>query len=394
MDESFAPQGEERVTKKFVPPCSHWDIPTLENWFAEKAADGWLLIDWAESSAPEFVKTEAEARQFWLEPVQKDAAPSEDERLRHESMGWMYLCRSVKGAFYLWRSTEASARKGRLYADEDSYAYSRVKKSLRSNYLWLLAVIALLLAAAWIIRIRSPYPVWRLVADTKIGFDIFTFALSMVGAFLVDRRERKAMRRLKRSLAEGEAMQPVGRTGIVGKIVQRLPLAIAIVLLLAVVGKGADRYFSDWSDYADHPVPFISAETLGGTASDEKYVETRHTLLGGKITLVSEGKYAGAVENYLWVQYSTQLEIYEPQLAFLAKPLARDVYAQYFKYCEEKILDSIEAGKAYYSRDIHDTQRLLLYDDGAVLYYRTDAPDDLRQHLDGFTALLRSYQND
>ncbi len=394
MDELFAPQGEERVTKKFVPPCSHWDIPTLEDWFAEKAADGWLLIDWAESSMPEFVKTEAEARQFWLEPVQKDAAPPEDERLRHEAMGWMYLCRSVKGAFYVWRSTEAAARRGRLYADENSYAYSRVKKSLRSNYLWLLAVTALLLGAAWIVRIRSPYLVWRLVADTKIGLDVLTFALSLLGMFWADRRERKAMRRLKRSLAEGEEMRGVGRTGIVGKFVQWLPLAIAIALLLYVVGKGTDRYFSDWSDYADNPMPFLTSEQLGGVASDEKYVETRHTLLGGEITLVSEGKYVGAVSNYLWVQYTTQLEVYEPQLTFLASPLTRDVHAQYFKYCEAEVLDSIDVEKAYYSRDIHDTQRLILHDGGAVLYYRTDAPEDLRAHIDEFTVLLHSYQND
>ena len=394
MDEPFAPQGEERVTKKFVPPCSHWDIPTLENWFAEKAADGWLLIDWAESSMPEFVKTEAEARQFWLEPVQRDAAPSEDERLRHETMGWTYLCRSVKGAFYVWRSTEATARRGRLYADEDSYAYHRVKKSLRYSYLSVLAVIALLVAAAWFTRIRSPYLVWRLVADTKIGWDILGFALSLLGTFWVDRRERKALRRLKRSLAEGEEMCPVGRTGIVGKFVQWLPLVVAAVLLLSVAGGNVDSYFHDIHGYDADPVPFIAAETLGGTASEECYVETRHTLLGGEITLVNEGRYAGSVENYLWVQCTTQLEVYEPRLKFLAEPLADDVYAQYFKYCEAEMLDSTDFEKAYYSRDIHDTQRLLLYDDGIVLYYRTDAPDDLRTHLDEFTALLREYQND
>ena len=340
---------------------------------------------------PEFVKTEAEARQFWLEPVQKDAAPSEDERLRHEAMGWMYLCRSVKGAFYVWRSTEASARKGRLYADEGSYAYHRVKKSLRSNYLWLLTVAALLLSAARFIRIRSPYIVWRTVADTKIGLDLLTFALSMVGAFWVDRRERKAMRRLKRSLAEDEEMHPVGRTGIAGKIAQFLPLIIAVAIIVPFAVE--EGHVSRIHDYADHPVPFIASEQLGGTASDEKYVETRHTLLGGEITLVSEGKYAGAVENYLWVQYTTQLEVYEPQLKLLAKPLADDVYAQYFKYCEAEVLDSIDTGKAYSSRDIHDTQRLLLCDGVVVLYYRTDAPDDLRQHIDEFVALLRQYQS-
>lgn len=393
MDEPFAPQGEERVTKKFVLPCSQWDILTVEDWLAEKTADGWWLCDW-EDAAPVFVKREAGERQYWLEPAQKDAPPSADEIARHEMLGWMYLCRSVKGAFYVWRSMGATARRGRLYADEDSYAYRRVKKSVRNNYLSLLAVALFLLAAAWFIRIRSPYLVWRLVADTKLSLDVLTFALSLVGGFWIDRRERKALRRLKRSLAEGEEMCPVGRTGIVGKFVQWLPLVVAAVLLLSVAGGNVDSYFHDIHGYDADPVPFIAAETLGGTASEECYVETRHTLLGGKITLVNEGRYAGSVENYLWVQCTTQLEVYEPRLKFLAKPLTGDVYTQYFKYCEAEILDSIDMEKAYYSLDIHDTQRLLLCDGGVVLYYRTDAPEDLRQHLDEFTALLRQYQND
>ena len=390
MDELFAPQGEERVTKKFKLPCSRWDIPTVEDWFAEKASNGWLLIDW-EDAVPVFVKREGDDRRFWLEPAQRDAPPSADEIARHEAMGWTFISRSLNGAFYVWRSTDAAARKGRLRTDENSFAYRKVRKGVRNNYLSLLAVTLFLLGAAWIIRIRSPYFTWRMVADAKIGLDILSFALSMVGAFWADWWERRAMQRLKRSLAEGEPMRPIGRTGVGGKVVQWLPLVIGVVMLLCIA-RDVDGYFSDWGDYADNPAPFLASEQLGGSAG-KKYVETRHTLLGGEITLVSEGRYAGAVENYLWVQYSTQLEIYAPQLAFLAKPLADDVYAQYFKYCEAEILDSTGAEKAYYSHDIHDTQRLLLYDDGVVLYYRTDAPDDLRNHLDEFSTLLRQYQS-
>ena len=395
MSEPFEIQGEEQKTKNFRLPCSCFDTPTVEAWLNEKSGDGWRFYAWEENDITlSFTRDEQSAERYWVEPAWEDAAPTTEEQRRYEMLGWEYVCRSHNGLYRVWRAAVPEARKGRLKQMEDSYAYRKVKKSLRNNYLWLLAVIALLLCAAWFIRIRSPYVVWRLVADTKIGLDVLTFVFPMVGGFWVDRRERKAMRRLKRSLVEGEEMRGVGRTGIVGKIVQRLPLAIAIVLLLAVAGKGADRYFSDWNGYDANPVPFIASEQLGGRASNECYVEQRHTLLGGEITLVSEGEYAGAVENYLWVQYTTQLEIYEPQLTFLAKPLARDVHAQYFKYCEAEILDSTKFEKAYYSRDIHDTQRLLLCDGGVVLYYRTDAPDDLRAHLDEFTALLREYQDD
>lgn len=394
MGEMFSPQGEERVTKKYTLPCSRYDVPTVEAWLAEKTADGWWLCDWSENSvAPVFVKREAGDLQYWLEPVQKDAPPSADEIARHEMMGWTYLCRSHDGLFYVWRSAAASARKSRPKPMEDGYAYQKTRKSLLRSYLWMLAVIALLLAAARFISVRSLYPVWRLVTDTKLGLDTFSLVLSLTGAFWIDRRERKALRRLKVSLAGGEPMRPVGRTGALGKAVQFLPLALAVVLLLSV-GKVND-YFFNQSDYADHPVPFIATEQLGGSASDEMYVERRHTLLGGEITLVSEGEYAGVVRNSLWVQYSTQLEIYEPQLKFLAKPLVDDIYAQYFGDCTAETFDNVNADRAYYYHNPDsDTQRLLLCGGGVVLYYHTDAPDDLREHLDEFAALFCAYQND
>ena len=221
MGEMFSPQGEERVTKKYTLPCSRYDVPTVEAWLAEKTADGWWLCDWSENSvAPVFVKREAEDRQYWLEAVQKDAPPSADEIARHEMMGWTYLCRSHDGLFYVWRSAAASARKSRLKPMEESFALRKVRKSVLRSYLSLLALVLLLAGAALFIDICSFNLVWRLVADTKIGLDILTFALSFVGAFWADWWERRALRRLKRSLAEGEPMRGIGRTGTVGKIVQ------------------------------------------------------------------------------------------------------------------------------------------------------------------------------
>lgn len=396
MGEMFSPQGEERVTKKYTLPCSRYDVPTVEAWLAEKTADGWWLCDWSENSvAPVFVKREAGDLQYWLEPVQKDAPPSADEIARHEMMGWTYLCRSHDGLFYVWRSAAASARKSRPKPMDDGYAYQKARKSLLRSYLWMLAGVLFLIGLAWFIRVQRPNLIWRLAADTKAGLDVLGFALSLTGPFWLDRRERKAIRRLKKSLTEGESMRPVGRTGTMGKIVQFLPIIVAVVMLLSVGREGVNNYFSDWYDYADDPVPFISAESLGGTASEDCYVERRHTLLGGEITLVSEGEYAGFVRNSLWVQYSTQLEIYEPQLKFLAKPLVDDIYAQYFGDCTAETFDNVNADRAYYyHHPDSDTQRLLLCGGGVVLYYHTDAPDDLREHLDEFAALLCAYQND
>ena len=88
MDEPFAPQGEVRETKNCKLPCSLWDIPTIEDWLTEKAADGWWLCEWEKGTvSPAFVQNEAGKRQYWLEPAQRDAPPSTDEIARHELLG-------------------------------------------------------------------------------------------------------------------------------------------------------------------------------------------------------------------------------------------------------------------------------------------------------------------
>lgn len=394
MNESFLPQGEEKKAKDFRLPCSRYDAPTIEDWLTEKSSDGWRIYAWTDNAIkPNFTRSEPDGERYWVEPAWEDAAPTQAEVEHHETLGWKFVCRSYDGVYYIWRAAASGARKSRPKPMEDSYAYRKVRKSVRNSYLSLLAVVLLLIGSALFIDICSPYLVWRLVADTKLGLDILTFALSMVGAFWADWWERRALRRLKRSLAEGEAMQPVGRTGVAGKLVQFLPIIVGIAMLLSIAGGNVDSYFHDIHGYDADPVPFLSAETLGGTVMEERYVERRHTLLGGEITLVSEGGYAGFVKNYLWVQYSTQLEVYEPKIKFLAQPLADDICAQYFKDCTVEELDSRDLEKAYYSRDPDSgTQRLLLCSDGVVLYYHTDAPDDLRAHIDQFAAIMETRQ--
>lgn len=62
---------------------------------------------------------------------------------------------------------------------------------------------------------------------------------------------------------------------------------------------------------------------------------------------------------------------------------------QYKKSGESRSFSFDGIDGAHYGRT--DTaQYLLLRDGGVVLLYRTDAPDDLRAHLDDFSALLES----
>ena len=393
MDEQFEPQGEERVTKKIEPPCSVYDAPSIGAWLTERGRDGLRLCDWAEEDIPmpTFVEDEAQELRYWLEPAQKDAPPSVDEIARHEAMGWTYICRSAKGIFYVWRSAETTARRGRLHTDENAYAYRVIEKQLRKKSLSLVAKVAGTMAfSVFMCYLQSlKAMVWALTVDAQTWLSLVSIFLAVLSDALAGRRERQDMKRLLTSLRECEPMRSFGH----GKIERRIFKCLSFVLAGLTILFLFQKYEGDSYDCADHPVPFISAEALGGTAG-EKCINIRRTSLGGDITIVGEGAEEDYRRNGQWLQHSTQLEVYAPRLTFLAKPLADDVYKQYLKYCTVETLDSIDAEKAYYSHEQDSAlQRLLLCDGGVILYYHTDAPEDLRQHTDELAALLRQYQS-
>ena len=397
-----APQGGERVTKKFELPCSIYDAPSIEVWLTEQGKDGWRLCDWAEENIPmpTFVKGEAQERQYWLEPAQKDAPPSAEEILRYEVMGWAYICRSQNGIFRVWRAAKPTAQRRRFYTDKDGHAYRTVKKQIRKGGLLLAAkcLAALAFALVTCYLQSEGAVVWALIADVQIGLGLTSAFLAVLSDFLAGRRERKDMKRLLTSLWEGEPMQFFGY----GKATKRVFGVLSFVLLsltFTLLFLSGEDIMSDNYDYADHPVPFIGAEAFGGAAGD-RCVSIRRTTLGGEITLVGEGAEEDFRWNGQWRQYDTQLEIYELQLASLAEPLARDTAKSYFldaeieTFCEDGFTVQYCARIPRFYYDGVTKQGILLCDGGVLLYYHTDAPDDLRTHLDEFKALLRQYQND
>lgn len=396
MDKLFTPQGEEKKAKDFRLPCSRYDAPAIEDWLTEKSKDGWRIYAWTDNAIkPNFTRSEQHEEHYWVEPAWEDAAPTQEERERHEMLGWEFVCRSYDGVYYIWRAAASGARKSRPKPMEDSFAYREVKKKLRNSYRWLVVwTIAVAFLLYWFV-FRVNIPVWTAVtvpATAKNVLNLLGIFVPCFAALLADRRDRKVLRRFKVSLRDGEVMKSVGHEKLVSRILTFLPLIVSgLILLEMIIYNGDDSFFRQLA-YSEDVIPFVSAEMLGGE-SGETRMELRRTLLGGEITLVGEGEYAGWTKRSRWVTYSTQLEVYEPRLRFLAKPLANDVYAQHSEGCTVETLDREDVKKSYYFRDQNNgTQRLLLYDDGIVLYYRTDAPDDLRQHIEQFVAIMEMRQ--
>lgn len=139
---------------------------------------------------------------------------------------------------------------------------------------------------------------------------------------------------------------------------------------------------------------------LGGERGSDWYgVRDLSTLLGGHVYSVGETPYAGTIDT--WMQYSTELDFYAPRISTLAVPLTHEL-RDYFMGSDAQTLFIDGFDEAYYAEFIKPNTRLpnepdevhqflILRRGGEVLYFRTEAPDSLREHLDEFADIFDQY---
>ena len=147
-------------------------------------------------------------------------------------------------------------------------------------------------------------------------------------------------------------------------------------------------------------LPYIGTEMLGGERGSDWYgVRDLSTLLGGHVYSVGETPYAGTIDT--WMQYSTELDFYVPHISVLATPLTHEL-RDYFMEDGAQTLSIDGFDEAYYAEFIKPNTRLpnepdevhqflILRRGGEVLYFRTEAPDSLREHLDEFADIFNQY---
>lgn len=354
------------------PRCSLYDLRALEVWYAKLAADGLELTDdWQE-----FREGEKREKQFYIEPAEENAEPSQSLRDSRALMGWEYVCSMDNGAFYIWRSVNAAANPPRSRELAGSWADKRLGRELLWWWLAQLGSLGLIVLGAFLLTFRNDMPVWTLLTDGSDQMHLLTLALGLLCGFWATRRDFLALGRLRRAVRAGEYEAPVAQHTVWYELMRWLPIVIAVLLLLPFF-EGRD------GDFELREQPFLSAGELGGEAG-ERHAEARNTPLCD-LTLVQEGDYADWISRKNWFEYDSQLEIYRPRFGLLAKPLTQE-FAQHFNMAQAEALDGMEA---YYAA-ADGVQRMLLRDGGRVLFYRTDAPDDLRRHMGDFAALAEA----
>ena len=392
-----APNEEtEPETKSIRFAPSAYDPRGIEQWLSERAAEGKFLLRY-----DDFVIGEPRDCRYHLEPAADDDDPDESLREKRARLGWEYVCRTKDGIFYIWRG-DRTAHVPTPKACTDSYGYRTVRKKLLWNRLVPLILLFVIVAIfQWLVS-KSDLPVRSLITiGPEVAIQGAALLSSLIFAALSDAQERKNLLSLKHAMEDGERVGVAQRDrwATPGKVVSLIILVLPLVL--GLVGRNT----SAAEEYDTPPLPYISAEALGGDAADWYELREQKTPFGGRVSMLGEPPYGGMINN--WMQYSTELDFYAPRISMLAKPLTRELrdYFMTDQFAQPLALDGFDeayyfeeapnSGRLYYEEGIlkkgWEPQFLLLRRGGQVLFYRAEVPDDLRDRLDEFAAIFDQY---
>ena len=258
---------------------------------------------------------------------------------------------------------------------------------MRSSYFLPLVSLVSFAAIIYIAVCLPELPVLSLLTMAKnTALQIAALFLGGVLALLSDAQERREMRVLKRAMEDCERTEKMRRNRW-ARLDRLFGIVMSVLPLMLLISVGSGSPYGD--EYDEPPLPYLRAEELGGRAYDWCDVRDFSTPLGGHVCSVGETPYAGTVDD--WWQYSTEVDFYAPRISALATPLTREL-RDYFMGGGAQALSVDGFDEAYYAKNTsRDTQFLILRRGGEVLYFRTEAPDNLREHLDEFAALFDQY---
>ena len=386
-----AAEADEPKTRNIRFKVSAYDPRGIEQWLSERAAEGKLLL-----RGDEFVIGEPCECRYHLEPALDDADPDKRTRETRAQMGWDYVCRTKDGIFYIWRGG-MSARAPSPRPCTDSYGYRTLRKKLRRSYFLPMIFLVVDIWLVYFLFSALSLPVMSFLTMEKS--EVIQFVSIILGSILgilSEAKERNEMWTLKRAMEACERVEKMPRNRWAG--VDRALSLIVVVLMVAVLfGKGG---YSKYGDAYDEPtLPYLRAEELGGNPFDWCDQRDLSTPLGGHVYSVGETPYAGMIDG--WEQLSTEVDFFAPRISTLATPLTHEL-RDYFMEDSAQTLSIDGFDEAYYAEFIKPNTRLpnepdevhqflILRRGGEVLYFCTEAPDDLREHLDEFADIFNQY---
>ena len=232
------------------------------------------------------------------------------------------------------------------------------------------------------------------------GIQALSLLLSAVLGSLASTRQNRDLRALRRAMEEGEHVRTLPRNRWVW-----IEKGISLICLLLVFALHiTDRDLPETKEYADDPLPYLSAAQVGGGEKEWCEVCRQRTVLGGTVSIVGEPPFGGMIGS--WWTYGTELDFYAPRITDLAAPLAAELRHYFMDGSEETLtLDGFD--EAYYAGfpipkhmvpsyvkgEAAYRQFVILRRGGRVLFYRAETAEDLRGHLSELAETFAQYEN-
>ena len=256
-----------KTVRKII-PVSLYDIPGLESWLEEQAAQGLFpqrLDAWAT-----FVPTGVPGTRFRLEVCGRPGAAPEPDRLElYQAQGWDYAF-TVGRAYHLFYTLDPSAPE--LYSDYESRGMNleqlerrerrqRILRDLMWAALVLVVVLLLLLRSRFDVQPNSPALIPMLLF--YICHPILLILLPLVIFYWrIHRRDARTLRATCRALSMG--MPPPSSPGPSRAIQWENRITLALIIPLFLLFLGQWYYLNRWDGIplSDFRQPYVTLEQL------------------------------------------------------------------------------------------------------------------------------------
>ena len=375
--------GNKKKKKKQHPPCNIYDLPALERWLEEQAAQGWKLTDWPNA----FEASEPCECRFSVQPTPErdgkswSAVPSAERQELFGELGWEYVCTTDYNSFQVWRSVRSDAVPMNTDPEADSYAYDHLWKELRLRNGIFFAVSA----AFGVFILSRVLQTGHILVDVMAGettpFLMLLFAVNALSRACRYAEELYAVRKIISRMKNG--LQPEKTRNSRRKKGTGWLMCILLWFLLAfLLAPHEQQWLKEDKELQSL---YLSAEELGQAAEYGPFMLERESLLNAKYMLLNEGGWdLSGRFPYQRMIHKNQIEIFEPKPALLADLIFWEVANGYVK--EEtgekaKNFTQSEFEEARYFCSAEGIQHLVIRDGGEVLYFRTASPADLREQL-------------
>jgi len=382
------------VTKRFKVPADYWNIGLLERWLEEKAAEGWMPVDFRGYASGKFEQTLPQTLRFRLEPDEGEIHGRKQAREElYADMGWRQV--TVLGDYRVHCCADPAAPELHTDPATQNWVWQKQLRTIRRRY-----IIALILLAVWtVLQFRSLWEKGNPVEVTLYGM----WAVWLFVAWYVfqeiwrDLRVLRGVRALQKQLAAGI---PLDHSGDVAASLGRrkrwdaigwVMIALLAVFLISVVRSG------ERMDMADAPAerPWVAMETLDPATAEleldwNRYTEQRMLLV----------PFSCEARQQKWdFGPSLTARFERTVLPVFAEALYRERLNNYIEnhpHAEVEVLTDPRFDGATLVTAVRDDgvnlQVFAAWQGRCVIYQTIAMEADLGEHIDAFAEILETWQ--